>query len=98
MDFSDFELKVLRYISRHKIRSDNVPSEIPTRFLKTVILLLHKKAVIDSEPFLKLSQSANDAIAQSKEINRDVAIHDFIFGVLTGIASTLLIEAVWILI
>lgn len=36
-EFSAYELKVLRYIKHHKIRSANVRTEMKGRFLKTTI-------------------------------------------------------------
>lgn len=92
-EFSAYELKVLRYIKHHKIRSANVRTEMKGRFLKTTIFLIDKKAVSDSGTFLTLLQQAKDALSQDKELRRGIVVQDFIFGTLTGVASTLLIEA-----
>ena len=95
--FSDYEIKVLRYIKKHKVRSESAGEELPLRFLKVALFLIDRGDISDKGAFLELSQPAKEAIAQKNELEHGVVIRDFVLGFLAGIVSTLSIECLFFL-
>lgn len=95
-DFDSFEILVLRWFSRHKIKNDTISMQkrIPLQYLKKSIFLRDKGPLVDQNGYLVLSQQAKDAVAEWKELSRRDTVHNFIWGVISGIAGTLLLE--WI--
>ena len=67
---------------------------IPLQYLKKSIFLRDKGSLVDQNGYLVLSQQAKVAVEEWKELSRRDTVHNFIWGVISGIAGTLLLE--WI--
>lgn len=93
-EFSAFELRVLRWFSHHHVKSsEEIPAIVPRRYLKTTLFLLSENALLETTPFITLSQLAKDALSQSRELFWVNLFHNFwvgfVTGFIAGIAATL---------
>ena len=98
-DFSSYELRVLKWIRDHPIPEEQFKAKAPKRYLKTILFLIRKNALIYGPEHITLSQPALDALAQYRELFWVNLWHNFwlgfVTGILTGVLVTLLFT--WLL-
>lgn len=89
--FSDYELYVLNWLSRHRIPSSAASHQIPLKYRKTVLFLIADKMVLDDGPYYELSQIAKDALRYKKELSHVQRKRDFLLGFIAGVLSSLFV-------
>lgn len=94
-DFTDFELRVLKYCRRHRIRPETAKDKVKRRYLKTFLFLTSAGAIRMTEPYITLSQPALDALDQQRELSFIRSWRDFALGFASGILSTVFLQHAW---
>lgn len=97
--FSDFEIRVLRWVHAHPVPEDQLRMKAPKRYSKTILMLIYRKVICPGPDGTTLSQPALDAIAQYRELFWVNIWHNFWLGFITGLLTGVLVTLLcaWLL-